>query len=135
MQMNSPHGHAAYNQGQVVSADPVRIVVLLYEGAIRFIGQAKEKFSDPAARGYALGRAHRIVSELLAALDYENGGEIATNLDSLYHYLLDEITRANVENTPAHLDSLCQVLRELLSGWTSIEQSARSARSTGASNR
>lgn len=126
MQMNTPHGHAAYNQGQVVSADPVRIVVLLYEGAIRFIGQAKERFEDPAIRGHALGRAHRIVSELLAALDYDQGGEIARNLDSLYHYLLDEITKANVENSARNLDNLCDVLRELLAGWTSIEQTARS---------
>ena len=131
MHVNTRHGLAAYNRGQVGSADPLRIVVLLYEGAIRFLGQAKERFDDPATRGMALGRAHRIVSELLAALDYEKGGEIATNLDSIYHYLLDEITRANVECSPKNLDRMCEILRDLLSGWTSIEKTAR-AGGTGA---
>jgi len=123
--MHARFGHAAYQQGQVASADPLRIVVLLYEGAIRFVAQAKDRWSDPAARGTALGRAHRIVSELLTALDYEQGGEIARNLDGLYHYVLDEITRANVEANPKGLDSVLHVLRELLSGWATIEREGR----------
>jgi len=123
--MNVRFGHAAYQHGQVASADPLRIVVLLYEGAIRFVGQAQARWSDPAARGTALGRAHRIVSELLASLDYEKGGEIARNLDGLYHYVLDEITRATVDANPKGLDSVNHVLRQLLDGWTSIEREAR----------
>ena len=127
MDLNARFGHAAYQQGQVSSADPVRIVVLLYEGAIRFIGQAQAAWADPSARGTGLGRAHRIIAELLASLDYEQGGEIATNLDGLYHFALDEITRANVSGDPKRLDGVVKVLRELLSGWTSIEAAARAA--------
>jgi len=123
--MNARFGHAAYQHGQVASADPLRIVVLLYEGAIRFVGQAQARWNEPAARGTALGRAHRIVSELLASLDYEKGGEIATNLDALYHFVLDELTRANIEANPKGLDGVLRVLRELLDGWATIEQEAR----------
>ncbi len=123
--MNARFGHAAYQQGQVSSADPLRIIVLLYEGAIRFIGQAQARWEDPAARGTALGRAHRIISELLASLDHERGGEIATNLDSLYHFALDEITRANLEANPRGLSGVLNVLRELLDGWSTIEAEAR----------
>ena len=123
--MNARFGQAAYQQGQVASADPLRIIVLLYEGALRFIGQAQARWEDPAARGTALGRAHRIVAELLASLDYEKGGEIARNLDGLYHFALDEITRANVDANPKGLDGVCRVLRELLEGWSSIEREAR----------
>ena len=125
MHMNARFGHAAYQQGQVASADPLRIVVLLYEGALRFIGQAQARWDDPATRGAALGRAHRIVAELLASLDYDQGGEIALNLDGLYHFVLDEITRANVDASPKGLDGVCRVLRELLAGWTQIEAEAR----------
>jgi len=126
--MNVRSGHAAYQQGQVASADPVRIVVLLYEGAIRFIGQAQARWQEPAARGTALGRAHRIISELLASLDHERGGEIAGNLDRLYRYSLDAITRANLEADAKPLDSVVSVLRELLGGWQSIEDQARRER-------
>ena len=128
MQMNVRSGHAAYQQGQVSSADPVRIVVLLYEGAIRFIAQAQARWQEPAARGTALGRAHRIISELLASLDHERGGEISLNLDRLYHYSLDAITRANLEADARPLDSVVKVLKELLSGWQSIEEQARRER-------
>jgi flagellar protein FliS len=128
MDVNTRFGYAAYQQGQVGSANPLRIVVLLYEGAIRFIGQAQVNWVEPSARGAALGRAHRIVSELLASLDYEKGGEIAANLDGLYHFALDEITRANVTGDHKRLDSVTSVLRELLAGWTGIEASARTPR-------
>jgi flagellar secretion chaperone FliS len=128
MQMNVRAGHAAYQQGQVSSADPVRIVVLLYEGAIRFIAQAQLRWQEPAARGTALGRAHRIISELLASLDHERGGEIATNLDRLYQYSLEAITRANLEADARPLDGVVKVLKELLEGWQSIEEQARRER-------
>jgi flagellar secretion chaperone FliS len=133
MDMNARFGYAAYQQGQVGSANPLRIVVLLYEGAIRFIGQAQASWPDPSVRGAALGRAHRIVSELLASLDYEKGGDIAANLDGLYHFILDEITRANVTGSQKRLDGVTKVLRELLAGWTSIEANARAPRGDAAS--
>jgi flagellar protein FliS len=121
MQTNTHFGHAAYHQGQISSANPVRIIVLLYEGAIRFTRQAMEKFDEPATRGYALGRAHRIVSELLAALDHDAGGEIAANLDALYRFLLDEITCANVEGERKCLDGVVDVLSSLVGAWREIE--------------
>jgi len=124
MQTNAHFGHAAYRQGQVSSASPIRIIVLLYDGAIRFVRQAMEKFDEPASRGYSLGRAHRILSELLASLDYEAGGPIADNLDRLYRFTLDEITRANVEGDRRSLNGVLEVLNTLASGWREIEAAA-----------
>ena len=112
---------AAYQSGQVTSAGPVRIVVLLYEGALRFSRQALEKFDDPSSRGQALGRAHRIVSELLAALDHEAGPDIAANLDNLYGYMLDALTRANVNRDRNALQSTIKVLETVLPAWREID--------------
>ena len=121
MQTNLQAVHSAYKRGQVSSAGPLRIVVLLYEGAIRFGGQALQKFDDPALRGSALGRMHRIVSELLSALDHDQGGEIAGNLDALYTYALEAITRANVASDRKALESAIEVLQTLLDGWRGID--------------
>ena len=121
MQSNQQFGHAAYTRGHVGSADPLRLIVLLYEGAIRFTRLAQEKFDDPSARGQALGRAHRIVSELLEALDHGKGGDVAGNLDSLYRFALDELTRANVDCKVDALDGVLSVLNTLLSGWQEIQ--------------
>jgi flagellar protein FliS len=61
------------------------------------------------------------VSELLAALNHEKGGEIASNLDALYRFVLDSITRANVEGDRAAIRPILQILETLLSGWHEIE--------------
>ena len=121
METNIYVAHGAYKQGQVTAAAPVRIVVLLYEGAIRFARQAQQNFDDPAIRGVALGRTHRIVSELLASLDRERGGEIAGNLDGLYRYVLDAITQANLDLDKASINSVVNVLQTLVSAWKQIE--------------
>jgi flagellar protein FliS len=113
--------HAAYRHGQVSSAGPLRIIVLLYEAAIHACRTAEERFDEPRARGESLGRAHSIVSELLAALNHEKGGEIASNLDALYRFVLDSITRANVEGDRAAIRPILQILETLLSGWHEIE--------------
>ncbi len=121
MQISPQAAHATYQQAQIGSAGPLRIVVLLYEGALQFSQQALEKFDEPAVRGQALGRAHRIISELFAALDYEKGEEIATNLDALYGFLLDALTRANVNGEERALKDAIAVLKSLLPAWRTIE--------------
>ena len=113
--------HAAYRHGQVASAGPVRIIILLYEGALQSCRQAAERFEDPRQRGESLGRAHRIVTELMASLDHDEGAEIATNLDALYGFVLESITRANVDADKGVLRPAIQVLETLLSGWHEIE--------------
>jgi len=122
MQPDYAHAHTAYQQGQVAASSPLRIVVLLYEGAIRFSRQAQLKFADPGVRGYALGRVHAIVSELMIALDHEKGGEIAARLESLYRFVLDELIRANVQADPRALDAAIGVLETLTEGWRGIAQ-------------
>jgi flagellar secretion chaperone FliS len=122
MQSDYARAHSAYAQGQVAASSPLRIVVLLYEGAIRFCRQAQQSFADPAIRGHGLGRVHAIVSELMIALDHEKGGEIASRLESLYRYVLDALIRANVKGDPRALDSAIGVLEDLAAGWREIAQ-------------
>jgi len=123
MQATSQH-HAAYRNTQVSSASPLRIVILLYEGAVRFMMQAEQNFDSPSVRGMALGRAHSIVAELLSALNHDEGQDISRNLDGLYNYALDEITRANVDSDPKAVASVIDVLKTLLEGWRGVEQLA-----------
>ncbi len=123
MQFNSQHPHAAYQHGQVGSANPVRIIQLLYEGAVRFSRQAQASFDDPAQRGHALGRAHAIVSELLSALNHERGVHIAANLEILYNFVIEGLLSANVNGNREALDGLIPVLETLSSGWREMADS------------
>ncbi len=113
--------HTAYRHGEITSGSPVRIVVLLYEGAIQACRQAESRFNEARGRGEALGRAHRIVSELLSSLNPERGGEIATNLDALYRFVLDSITRAIAHGDQSALPPVIQVLDTLVGAWREID--------------
>ncbi len=129
MQVSAQQAHAAYTQGQVSASNPLRIIVLLYEGAIRFTRQGRDQFENTAARGQALGRAHAIVSELQLALDHDSGVEVADGLDRLYRYLLDGLIQANINGDASGLDSVIEVLETLASGWREVEVKQRSGES------
>ena len=125
MVLNAHHVHAAYKEGQVSASNPVRVIVLLYEGAIRLTRQGLDRFEDTPVRGQALGRAHAIVSELQVSLNHDEGGAIARNLDGLYRYALDSLIRANIEGERAVLSSVIDVLETLASGWREVESMRR----------
>ncbi len=120
MQISTHHAHLAYQRGQVGSANPVRIVQLLCEGAVRFSRQARESFEEPALRGHALGRAHAIVAELLSALDHERGAAIAGNLATLYNFVLEGLIRANVDADRDSLEGVIPVMETLASAWREL---------------
>ncbi len=123
MQFDPQHPHAAYQRGQVGSANPVRIILLLYEGAVRFSRQAQASFDEPAQRGHALGRAHAIVSELLSTLNHERGAHIAANLESLYNFVIEGLLKANVNGDRDALDAVIPVMETLTSAWREMAES------------
>ena len=101
-----------------------KLIVLLYECAITFTAQAQEglRNQDPVSAGIKLLRARNIVSELRNGLDYEQGGELAENLERLYDYAHDELLRAGREGIPALLDPVIDVLTTLKEAWQQVNQ-------------
>jgi flagellar protein FliS len=113
-----------YQQNQVMHVSLEKVIVLLYEGAIAFTMQAQEAFrkGDLVTGGIKLLRARNIVSALRNGLDFEQGGELALNLNDLYLYAHDELLRANNEGNLARLDSVLNVLTTLKEGWQEVSQ-------------
>jgi flagellar protein FliS len=68
-------------------------------------------------KGVYISQAHTIISELLASLDFEIGGELAKNLESLYLFALDQLFTANLNNDAKSLDAVLSLLRTLYAGW------------------
>ena len=98
---------------------------MLYEGAMKFIKQASEAMDnkDIAKRGEYIGRAYDIIMELMSSLNHEVGGEMAKNLEQLYIYCLEELTRANLAADKKNLENCLKVLNILYDGWSkAIEQ-------------
>jgi flagellar protein FliS len=111
------HAHSA-----VMDASPHKLISLLLKGAIDRVSQARGALErkDIAQRGELIGKAISIVGSLQAALDKEQGGEIAQNLDSLYDYMERRLLTANVENDAGALDEVANLLREIQAGWDAI---------------
>jgi flagellar protein FliS len=117
-----PHGAAAYRRIEAESRSPVELVVMLYDGALRFVGEARAAMArgDVRARGEALGRALSIVSELQNTLDVDGGGTIAQELDRLYTYVNTRLLDVTAKQDVTAFDDVQKVLTTLRDGWAQI---------------
>ena len=108
-----------YQNTQITTATPERILVLLYDGAIKFtlLAQERMKQKDFAGKGIYIGKALAIVNELMVTLNHEGGGEVAANLEQLYIYLIGEYGQANLHNEVAHLENAHKILVTLRDTW------------------
>jgi flagellar protein FliS len=120
--MTPTQGLAAYRSTQVQSRTPLELVVMLYDGALRFIGTARDAVErrDIPARREALDRAMAIVSELQSTLNMDAGGELAARLDGLYDYINDRLITAAMQNSVEPLDEARKILDTLRDAWSTI---------------
>ena len=115
-------GAQTYFDTHVQSRTPMEIVVLLYDGAIRSLGQARTAMAanDLVAKRDALSRGLAIVTELQGMLNLAEGGDIAARLDGLYTYIHGCCLEANTQRDPARLDEAVRLLNTLRSAWAEI---------------
>ncbi len=118
----SPRGADAYRKTSVQSSSPLELVVMLYDGAIRFVLEARDAIArnDVRARTTAVSRALAIVAELQNTLNVKEGGEVARELDRLYAYMntrLFEITAKADDHAAQEVHKLLVTQRE---GWAQI---------------
>ena len=113
------NAYQKYKTTSVQSASREKILLMLYEGAIRFTKQAIKAAEEKniAERGYNIGRAFDIVMELNNTLDHKVGGELALHLEQLYMFLMEQFTKANISGSPEPLQASLKVLENLYDGW------------------
>lgn len=115
-------GAQAYLQTQVQSRTPMELVVMLYDGAIKFLGQARDTMAagDMVGKRQALSRGLAIVQELQNMLNMEAGGEVAERLDGLYTYIQGRCYDANAQRDAAGLDEAVRLLTPLRDAWAAL---------------
>lgn len=114
-----------YKATAIQSASREKLLLMMYEGAIKFIKKALVAIEQKniAERGTNIIRAFDIIMELNNTLDHKVGGELAKNLEQLYMFLTDQLTQANLTGDPKYLNNCLQVLNILYDGWQkAIEQ-------------
>lgn len=110
---------STYQQVQVTSRSPLELVVMLYDGALTSLGQARSAIErrDLHAKARAMGKTMAIVHELQNTLDFESGREVALNLDRLYTFVTGRLIEANLRLDTAPLDEAERVLVTLRDAW------------------
>ena len=110
-----------YRENSVLTATPERLVVMLYDGANRFLIQAAAAMRSDAhaASNTKLQRAEAIIDELSATLDMEQG-EISQRLQSIYLFCRRTLMEARVEQDPQKIDQIAELLAELRDAWAQI---------------
>lgn len=112
-------------EGSITTADPHKLILLLYQGALLAIASAKNQImrKETAAKGASISHAISIIDGgLKSSLNKEAGGELAQNLDDLYTYMIHRLLVANINNDTAILDEVSSLLIELRSAWETLRQ-------------
>ena len=113
----------AYKESSVLTAPPELLVVMLYDGALRFLARAAYALrgeGGPAAAGHPLNKADAIIDELLVTLDHEKGGEVADHLQAIYVFCRRVLSEARLERDADKVDQVAKLLRELRDAWAQI---------------
>ncbi len=120
----------SYRQTNVLSADPLKLVRMCYEGAICSLKLSRDAYiaRDYETKGKALVKTLDIIHELNASLDMKKGGEVAKNLRGLYLYMTQALTEADLKRDLKVFDEVIHMLEELESAWKELATGKSSGR-------
>lgn len=113
----------AYQKAAVNTVDQRKLILMLYDGAIKFLTHAVEKMekNDVYEAHTNLIRGKSIIAELLSSLNLEGGGDIARNLQRLYAYMFNELIDANLNKEPDRVQRVVHLLKELRTAWQNLK--------------
>jgi flagellar secretion chaperone FliS len=122
---NTAASPEAYRQGAVLAATPAQLVVMLYDGARRFLRQAAitMRCGEIERTHNTLRRAELIVAHLDRTLDFEQG-ELAERLHEIYGFCLDHLNRARMSQDASLLEEVSELLGELRDAWAQVAAEA-----------
>ena len=125
--MNTYASPQAYRSNSVMTASPGQLVVMLYDGAVRFLKQAEIALGEGAAvhAGGRIAKAEAVLDELLVTLDLEQGGEIAQRLQAIYVFCKRLLIEARVERDPSKLARTAGLLLELREAFNEVAATGR----------
>jgi flagellar protein FliS len=115
-------GVSAYQNTAITTQSKGRLIVLLYDGAIKFMKLAIKELEaqNYEAKGRYICRAQDIINELNAVLNLEAGGEIAANLRQIYCFMNNRLSEANTKRDPQMINEVITLMEELNQSWKAI---------------
>ena len=116
--------YAEYSSTEVNTANRLRLLVMLYDGAIRFMDVARARIleGNVSEKGKYIGKALSIVCELRNTLNFDVGGDVPVRLQQLYLFIEDRLIHANMKNDAKQLEEARRIMDILRSAWTELEE-------------
>ena len=116
------YGQRQYQHTQVTTVDKGRLIVLLYEGATKFLRQAKDcsESGDIAGKSNNINRALDIIAELNQSLNMNEGGDLSANLRRLYLFWSEHLVQAKIKKDTKNVDDVIKMMSSLTEAWNHI---------------
>ncbi|MCR4735951.1 MAG: flagellar export chaperone FliS [Treponema sp.] len=133
--MGYTNTYNAYQKTNITTASQGRLIVLLYEGAVKQLSTAlsyidsngKIQAKNIEKFGLCIQKTQGIITELQVSLDMEKGGDIAKNLMSLYLFFNEELTSASINHDSSKIKSILNMIKDLAEVWKQIANSTANA--------
>lgn len=118
-----------YKNNSVNSASKEQLLIMLVDGAVTFCKRAKLAFKTNNLKEIHtnLIKTQDIFYELMITLDTQNGGEWAGNLKSIYAFIIDKLSRCNIEKNEAILDEVFPVVEDVSSMWHEVYEKLKNS--------
>ena len=132
--MYGKNAHATYQAVQITTTDRGRLLLMMYEGAIKFLRQSKAGLDANDIPKFCrfLSKGQAIIAELMNTLDFEKGGTIARDLDRLYDFMLFYLTEANLHRDGKRIARVIGLLDTIYSAYKEIIEGEKKADGTPA---
>ena len=122
----------SYQAVAVATASPGNLVLMLFDGALRFLNTALHGFQneDITKRNEDIHnnllKAQRILRELQCSLDMDSGGEFSRRMHALYDFMIEELRKANLAKEPAPIQTVDRLLGEIRGAWSQMLEQSQS---------
>jgi flagellar protein FliS len=118
----------SYKETQIKTATPGKLILMMYDGAIKNLNQALQDMDNEHRRydsiSNSLIKAQDIIAELMISLDFDRGGEIAKNLFGLYVFMNRRLLDGNIKKDKTPLEEVRTLLMELRGAWAEVAEKA-----------
>ncbi len=125
--MYGKNAHSTYQTVQITTTDRGRLLLMMYEGAIKFLKQSKAGLEEKDIAKFCrfLSKGQAIIAELMNTLDFEKGGTIARDLDRLYDFMLFYLSEANLYRDGERITKVIGLIDTIYSAYREIIEGAK----------
>ena len=120
--MNPYKANNAYVSNEIMTASPSKLLLMLYDGAIKNLKLAEMAMKEKNIEKINLyiQKTQNIIAEFMSTLNHDDGGEVAKNLQNLYAYMFTTLIQANIQKDPDKVREVRGYMEELRETWAQI---------------